>query len=126
MTQDGLQFYLINSLTVIITFSAVFLTLFLLTLCARARNWFSAQVFEALGPALPFSLLVASVVWSVFAASEVILEGGLPAWAFVRGVAVVLMVALVGSPITILLGIPMCAFYFLFGRRIPAEVIYIY
>jgi hypothetical protein len=36
-----------------------------------------------------------------------------------------LMVAFVTSPITILLGIPICAIHFLF-RRIPANLIYTY
>jgi len=64
------------------------------------------------------------VTWSFFAAIEcVLVETPLPALMAARFIAVMLMVAFVISPITILLGI--CAIHFLF-RRIPAKLIYTY
>lgn len=119
-------FYLSDSLRAITTFATVSLALFASLEGAQRLNLISDDVLEVLGPLMPFSLLVASVTWSLFAAIEcVLVETPLPAWMAARFIAVMLMVAFVISPITILLGIPVCAIHFLF-RRIPAKIIYAY
>jgi hypothetical protein len=126
LERAGIRFYLTGSLRAIISFVAVFLMLFLCLESVRRLHLISENVLNMLGPLLPFSLLMASVTWSLFSAIEcVLVETPLPAWVVVKFIAVMLMVAFVISPITILLGIPICAVHFLF-RRIPASVIYTY
>jgi hypothetical protein len=126
LEQLGIGFYLTGSLRAIISFAAVFLVFFAGLQGARRLNLISENVLDVLGPLLPFSLLLASVTWSLFSAIEcVVVETPLPVWVIVKFMTVMLMVAFVISPITILLGIPMCAIHFLF-RRIPASVIYTY
>lgn len=124
--QAGLGFYLAGSLRAVISFVAVFAVLFVGLEGARRLKLISEDVLDMLGPLVPFSLLVASVTWSLFSAIEcVLVETPLPAWVVVKFITVMLMVAFVISPITILLGIPICAIHFLF-KRIPASLIYTY
>jgi hypothetical protein len=127
---EALHFYFFGSLRVTITFAMVFTALILFMQCARRLNLFSANTFQVLGPAIPFSLLVASVTWSFVAAIEyAAVEDAMPAWMIIRVIALmpmVPMVALVMSPITILLGIPTGAVYFLSSKKIPPGVIYLY
>jgi hypothetical protein len=126
LEQAGIGLYVTGSLRAITTFVVVSLALFTCLQGAQRLNLISADLLEVLGPLMPFSLLVASVTWSFFAAIEcVLVETPLPAWMAARFIAVMLMVAFVISPITILLGIPICAIHFLF-RRIPANLIYTY
>jgi hypothetical protein len=126
LEQAGIGFYLTGSLRAIISFAAVFSIFFLCLEGARRLHLISENVLDMLGPLAPFSLLLASVTWSLFSAIEcVLVETPLPAWVVVKFIAVMLMVAFVISPITILLGIPVCAIHFLF-KRIPASVIYTY
>ncbi len=124
--QVGIRFYLSGSARAIATFIAVFLVLFLCLQGAQRLNLISAKILDVLGPLMPVSLLVASVTWSLFAAIEIMLvETSLPLSVVARFIAVMLLVAFVISPITILLGVPLCAVHFFF-RRIPANVIYLY
>ena len=109
----GLGFYLSDSLRAITTFATVSLALFANLEGAQRLNLISDDVLEVLGPLMPFSLLVASVIWSLFATIEcVLVETPLPAWMAAKFIAVMLMVAFVISPITILLGIPICSIVF--------------
>jgi hypothetical protein len=127
MSKTEIPFYVIGSLRALVTFAVVAVALFLGFQFARRFNLLSMTVLQVMGPALPFSLLVASVTWSIFAAIELaITEEGLSAWMVVRGFPVMLMVAFVASPITILIGIPTCAIYFLSRRRVPPGVVYLY
>jgi hypothetical protein len=126
LEQAGVGLYVTGSLRAVTTFAVVSLALFACLQGAQRLSLISADLLELMGPLLPFSLLLASVTWSFFAAVEcVLVETPLPAWMAAKFIAVMLMVAFVISPITILLGIPVCAVHFLF-KRIPANLIYTY